>query len=683
MRVALMRVVTVFPRRVRVEPQEWIEMPDGCRLAATIWLPEDAVDDPVPAILEYIPYRKNDATALRDAPMHGYFAGHGYAAVRVDMRGSGDSDGLLTDEYLPLEQQDGLAVLRWLASQPWCTGKVGIIGKSWGGFNGLQIAAHRPPELAAVVSICSTDDRYADDVHYMGGCVLAWDMLSWASTMLAYGARPPDPDVVGERWREVWLERLEKTPPFIHAWLAHQRRDDYWKQGSVCEDYRAITSPVFMVGGWADGYRNAILRFLQNHSGVCMGLIGPWGHVYPQDGAPGPAIGFLQEALRWWDYWLKGVDTGIMAEPKLRMWIQDAVEPRVHYPTRPGRWVGEASWPPELSDTRRLVLGDRTLQATTAQPVEERGLDWFGAQIAGADAGVWCAWGGPTDFPGDQRVDDGLSLSFTSEPLAERMEIVGFPTLRAVMATDRSRAVLAVRLCDVWPDGQSTLITRGVLNLTHRNSHEHPAPLEPGCRYLVAVKLNSIAYTVPAGHRLRLALSQTYWPWLWPSPEPVRLSVFTGSETVLELPVNGSTANYEPPVHFGAPESAPRPPTQTLAPALSRGRSVHRDIGTGVIEIVNHLDYFHPLRFLNSGLDYVDDGRDVYTIAEGDPLSAKIRAERSIAISRGGWQTRVETASTMTSTAGAYIVTDTLEAYEGEIRIFAKTWDVRIPRDLT
>src|SRR5262249_21495283 len=160
-------------------------------------LPADAEQHPVPAILEYIPYRKNDGTATRDALMHPYFAGHGYAAVRVDMRGSGDSDGLMYDEYLPQEQDDALEVLACLASQPWCTGATGIIGKSWGGFNGLQIAARRPPSLKAVISVCSTDDRYADDVHYIGGCLLAYDMLSWASTMLSYNAPPPDPAVVG------------------------------------------------------------------------------------------------------------------------------------------------------------------------------------------------------------------------------------------------------------------------------------------------------------------------------------------------------------------------------------------------------------------------------------------------------------------------------------------------------
>jgi putative CocE/NonD family hydrolase len=227
------RVRSQFPRRVREIEHTTIPLSDGCRLAARIWLPEDAEADPVPALLEYIPYRKNDATAVDDAGRHPYLAGHGYACVRVDMRGSGDSDGVLLDEYLEQEQSDALEIIAWLAAQAWCTGRVGMFGISWGGFNSLQVAARRPPALGAIITVCSTDDRYADDVHYMGGCLLGVDMLPWASTMLAFNARPPDPANVGERWREMWLERLAQTPPFVETWLSHQRHDAYWKHGSV------------------------------------------------------------------------------------------------------------------------------------------------------------------------------------------------------------------------------------------------------------------------------------------------------------------------------------------------------------------------------------------------------------------------------------------------------------------
>jgi len=317
-----MKIIDRFPHNVRVIENCWIPMSDDCRLAARIWLPVDAETTAVPAILEYIPYRKRDFTRARDEPMHHYFAGHGYASVRVDLRGSGDSDGLLLDEYLQQEHDDALEVIRWIAQQPWCSGTVGMMGKSWGGFNSLQVAARRPPELKAIVTVCSTDDRYLDDVHYMGGCLLN-ENLTWGSVLMSYNAYPPDPELVGERWRAMWRDRLEHAVFFPEVWLEHSRRDDYWKHGSICENYGAITCAVYAIGGWADAYSNAIPRLLAGLRAPRKGLIGPWAHLYPHDGVPGPAIGFLQEALRWWDHWLKDTDTGVMAEPMLRVWMQE------------------------------------------------------------------------------------------------------------------------------------------------------------------------------------------------------------------------------------------------------------------------------------------------------------------------------------------------------------------------
>ena len=314
----------------------FIPLADGARLAARLWLP---AENPAPAILEYIPYRKRDGTRARDEPMHGGFAANGYAAIRVDMRGSGESDGLLEDEYLPQELSDACEVIAWLAAQPWCDGNVGMMGKSWGGFNALQVAALKPSALKAVITVCSTDDRYADDVHYMGGCLLN-DNLWWGAIMLAYQARPPDPALVGEGWRATWLKRVDAMPHFPALWLAHQRRDAYWRHGSVCEDFSAIQCPVLAIGGWADAYTNAVPRLLAGLSVPRLGVIGPWGHLYPHDGAPGPAIGFLQEATRWWDQWLKGHDTGVMREPTLRAYVEEWSPPGDRA-VAPGRWVAE------------------------------------------------------------------------------------------------------------------------------------------------------------------------------------------------------------------------------------------------------------------------------------------------------------------------------------------------------
>jgi uncharacterized protein len=669
------RTVTDFPHRVRVIEHTWITLADGCRLAARIWLPEDAEGDPVPAVLEYLPYRKNDGTALRDAPIHHYFAGHGYASVRVDMRGSGDSDGVLEDEYLPQEQLDGVEIVAWLAEQPWCTGRVGIIGKSWGGFNGLQIAAHDPPALAAVISVCSTDDRYSDDVHYMGGCLLSWDSLSWATTMLAINAQPPDPAVVGERWRDDWLARMAATPPYSVAWTSHQRRDEFWKQGSVCEDFSAITCPVYMVGGWDDAYRDAIFRFLAGYPGESRALIGPWGHLYPQSGAPGPAIGFLQECVRWWDRWLKDVDNGIEHEPKVRAWMQEPVEPAPWYEQRAGRWVAEPSWPAPGIGQRRLALGAGTLGAAASAPVE---LTHTSRQAMANDAGAWMGRGEPGDFPGDQRADDGAWLSFTSEPLAERCELLGVPSLAVTVASDRPQALIAVRVCDVAPGGASTLVTRGVLNLTHRDGHEVPVSLEPGRRYPVEIALSSVGYAVPAGHRLRVSVASAFWPAVWPSPEPIELTIVAGGASALSLPVRAPREEPPVPAHFAEPEEAP-------LPAVARGVVTHsrvltRDVLTGRVDLVQD-SAETPARLLADGLEYSSRDRDRWSVVEGDPLSASIRCERTLTLGRGEWRTRVEAVATMRSTPTDFLLTNALDAYEGDARVASHHSSVSIPRD--
>jgi uncharacterized protein len=671
-------VRTDFPFPVRVIRHVWIPMPDGCRLAARIWLPETAERTPVPAVFEYVPYRKNDGLVLRDAPIHHYFAGHGYASVRVDIRGTGDSDGILEDEYLPLEQEDGVEVIRWLASQPWCSGKVGIIGKSWGGFNGLQIAACRPPELGAVISVASTDDRYADDVHYMGGCLLAWTALPWASTMLAYNGLPPDPAVVGEQWRQTWRDRLEQTPPYIEAWLAHQRRDEFWRQGSVCEDYQAVQCPVYMVGGWSDAYRNAILRFLEGYPGPCKGLIGPWAHDYPEDGSPGPAIGFLQEAVRWWDRWLADQDNGIMDEPKLRVWMPAGRRPATGCRTHPGRWLALGGWPAEQVTVRGMHLRPGTASAGTLGEVPggEAELRVRGTEAAAGDLGQWGGHGGPLEFPGDQRAEDGLSLSFDTEPLAEAVEILGFPLARLALSADRPQALVAVRLCDVWPDGASTLITRGLKNLTHRGGDEHPEPLVPGERYVVDVRLNSVGYHVPGGHRLRLSVSPSYWPWAWPSPEPVTLSLFTGPDSVLYLPAWTDPGEHAPPLHFAVPERAPQPEHELLGG--SSRREVRRDVATGRIEIIGAADEGH--RLLDDGLEYREQERDVMRITDGDPLSAMVECERTVTVARGDWRATIRTSSSMSATSAAFLVTNVLDAWEGDRRVFTKTGHADVPR---
>ncbi|GGX82599.1 peptidase S15 [Litchfieldella qijiaojingensis] len=673
-----MRVVTDFPYRVECLDPVWIPMPDGIRLNARLWLPEGAQDSPVPAILEYIPYRLRDGSAQRDAIHHHYFAGHGYASMRVDLRGSGDSEGVLRDEYLEQELADGEELLRWIASQPWCDGKVGMIGISWGGFNGLQLASRCPPELKAVVSVCSTDDRYADDVHYMGGCLLG-DNLSWASTMFAYNSLPPNPTVVGEGWREMWRQRLEGSGLWLAAWLDHPYRDAYWKHGSICEDFSRVKTPVLAASGWADGYSNAVVRLVENLPGPCKGLIGPWSHMYPHLGEPGPAIGFLQECLRWWDQWLKGEDTGVDRDPALRVWMQDSVLPTTSYGHRPGRWVAEPCWPsPHVQPWRlplapgRLALDGKRRHAETAMTVQS-------PLTCGLFAGKWCSYAAGPDLAHDQREEDGGALIFESPPLDDDVEVMGAPVCELELAASRPVAMVAVRLSDVAPDDKATRVTYGLLNLTHRDGHEVPSPLVPDRRYRVTVPLNHVAQVFPGGHRLRLSLSTSYWPLAWPPPERVRLTVFDQG-SVLCLPVRLPRAEDAELCAFEEPEGAPSI-DQTLIDPPHHNWYVHRDLAEDLstLEVINDRG---RMRLEDSGIEASTRTVEWYSSRDDDFDSIRGETLWERELRQGDWEVRTVTRTVLTSNAQDFMLHATLDAYEGKRRIFCRTWNRSIRRRL-
>ena len=673
-----MRVKKEFPHRVRVIEHTWITARDGCRLSAKIWLPEDADSHPVPAILEYIPYRKRDFTAGRDALMHPYYAGHGYASVRVDCRGSGESEGVQKDEYLQVELEDGFDVIQWLARQPWCTGAVGMMGGSWGGFNSLQVAALRPPALKAIITVVSTDDRYADDMHYMGGAVVM-DMISWGQTFFAQTARPPDPAIFGEGWRAEWQKRLDALEPMIVSWLSHQRRDAFWKHGSVCEDYSVIQCPVYAVGGWADGYSNAVFRMLAGLRVPRKGLVGPWGHGRPHFAVPGPQIGFLQECLRWWDHWLKGKSTGIMDEPMLRLWMQHSVAPAPFYQERPGRWIAEPQWPSPNVSTRALALGAGTLGAVAGA---DAALVVRSPQSTGIAGGEWCPFGlggVSEELPLDQRIDDGNSLAFDTAALSADLEIAGAPVAELDISTDTPTGLVAVRLSDVAPEGAATRVSYGVLNLTHREGHQAPSALEAHKRYRVRVQLNDIAHHFPAGHRIRLAVSTAYWPIIWPSPEPTTLTLFTGTSSLV-LPVRAPRSDDAALTPFEPSETAP--PLATSALRKGRiDRSLDRDIVTGEVEFRIHRDDGR-VRNDTTGtiIDYTK--QHSYRIRDDDPSSAVSEVVVTIKLERDDWRSEVRTRCTWRCTRSDFLVDTDLDVFEREQRVFCRSWANVIGRDL-
>lgn len=657
----------------------WIRLSDGCRLGARIWRPVDALENPVPALLELLPYRKRDFMRFRDEPMHRYLARHGYASVRVDIRGSGDSSGLLDDEYTKQEHDDGLEVIEWLAAQPWCSGRVGMFGISWGGFNSLQIAARRPPALKAIMALCAADDRYTDDAHYMGGCLLT-ENLQWGAIFMMNQALPPDPEIVGDVWREEWRQRLEHLPNFPELWLRQPWRNEYWIEGSVRDHIDRIDIPVYAIGGWADAYSNAVPRLVEALSSTVKGLIGPWAHTFPHLGVPGPAIGFLQEAVRWWDRWLKGVENGIDHEPKLRVWMQEAVRPAPQHDSIPGRWVAEPDWPSPEVVGRTLYLAQGGLGEEPGEP-EERIIS--SPQSCGIRGGEWCGFGSDGEMPRDQRPDDGFSLTWDTPRLDKRIEILGAPVVRLVLQSDQPTANVIVRLCDVAPDGSSLRVTYGVLNLTHRDGHAAPRPLEPGRTCEIDVPLNDIAHAFPAGHRIRVAVSTTYWPIVWPSSSSCCLRIACG-ESYLHLPVRrprDEDADLRP---FEAPAMAARPAVKRIH---------HHDFSRRLaVDLVDNRFHYElkGSEFDDASLVHFEDIdlRVGYTldkcfeIKEDDPLTATQIMEQRATLRRGDWKVTVRMSMTQTASADAFRLKGRLEADEGDERFAERDFDVSVPRRL-
>lgn len=645
-----------------------IHMPDGCRLSARVWRPTDANETPVPVILEYLPYRKRDGTIARDSLTHPYFAQRGYACVRVDMRGNGDSQGIMEDEYTEQELSDGEAVIAWLAAQPWCNGSVGMMGISWGGFNGLQLAERAPDALKAVITLCSTVDRYADDIHYKGGCLLNENM-GWGSTMWAYSSRPPDPMLVGDDWRDMWLQRLQAEPYLPITWLNHQTRDAYWRHGSVCENYGGIRAAVLAVGGWGDAYKNAVPQLVEHLSAPVKGIVGPWVHKYPHFAAPEPRIGFLQEALRWWDRWLKGIDTGVENDPAYSVYLMDGVRPQTWYEHRPGRWVNEPDWPmgPMLQQFQFATNNQLADTATALADIVASPQD------CGMDGGEYCAiWLGP-EQPGDQRADDAKSLCYTSGPMETDVDIIGAPTVTITFQSDQPQAQIAVRLNHIHADGAATRITYGVMNLTHLAGHDQVRELEPGKTYQVDVALDHIAYRLPQGDRLRVSVSTSYWPLLWPMPHAATLTVTQGT---LHLPISQHGENAERV--FPDPDAAPAWQTQTLRPANNERRR-ETDLKTGITRL-EIIDDFGCVQDADHGLIIEGVAREWWDIHPDDPLSARGKSHWTERRARGDWDTRTETYATMWADQTHFHISARLEAYENDRLIFEKDIADSVPR---
>ncbi len=660
----------------RTIENEWIPLKDGVRLGVRLWIPDAADKTPVPVVLEYIPYRKRDLERPRDDQWANQFVPYGIALARVDIRGSGDSEGLLVDEYLGKEQDDAEEIIAWLARQPWCSGAVGMRGISWGGFACFQAAARHPPALKAIMPHCATDNRYTDDAHYVGGA-LTLDMLDWAAEFKNVMVASPDPAISGPHWRESWLSRLEATPPILAQWLSHQRFDDYWQHGSIATDYASIRVPTYVVGGQVDSYRDFLPRTLAHLQVPRKGLMGPWGHKYPEIADPGPGLDWVYEEVRWWSQWLKGEDTGIMDEPMFRAYVEYQTAAEVWPRDTPGRWVSEVEWPPRRPATSTLYLNPDGLGAQRG-PETPRLI--HSQETLGLTKREWFPWNMSIDLPPDQTPDDARSLCFDSAPLAEDLEILGNPRLTVRLHSNRPVAKLVARINEVLPDGRAWSVSYGVLNLTHRDGHTTPVPLEPGHPYDIDLSCYFTAHRFKKGSRIRIALSESLWPMVWPSPAPVELTIVTGASS-LSLPIREIEPGTTPmPIELVKDRIAKGVQQDSLIDSRYEVTQMGPDVHGRVTLHKRLRDLPETLTDIGTT---VSGGSDWYmTITDGEPNSCVWQVEWWSAISRGDWVTKTRSTLQLSSTPTEFLVRESIAAWDADKAIFEKHWDHTIPRDL-
>jgi putative CocE/NonD family hydrolase len=507
-----------------------IPMADGAELSGTLFFPDG--EAPWPAVMEALPYRKDDLTAAY-RPSYAELAEAGYVVCWLDVRGTGSSGGIATDEYSEAERRDLVEVIDWLATREWSSGSVGMFGTSYGGFNSLQVALERPPALKAIVPIFASDDRFADDVHYFGGALKQLDVVDYPTYMVAMNALPPVPSIWGDTWREEWDRRVEALEPWILTWLTHQRRDGYWRWGSARETIEDIEAATLLVAGWADGYTNIVFRSFPRFRAPVRLLIGPWPHASTETCVPGPNIRLTPELVRWFDRWLKGIDNGVDREAPIVLFAQRSTLPDPLRSEVRGSWRAEPTWPPARLAPTELALA----KAEAGGVASGNGPDALGIRgDVGAQAWISCAGVMPWTQPDDQRPDEERSLTYTWEPLESELEILGHPTLRVRVTSDVPVAYLSAKICDVFPDGSSSLVVRGLMNLSHRDGAAEPVSMPPGVPVEIELELEACSWTFDEGHRIRLDLASADWPNAWAPPAPGTLGADRAS-AVLVLPV--------------------------------------------------------------------------------------------------------------------------------------------------
>jgi putative CocE/NonD family hydrolase len=675
-----------------VETRHDVRIPtrDGVEVSANLFLPPTAAASPVPVVLNMDPYRKDDWSSGWDVALGAYLVDRGYAYCRVDVRGTGSSDGVALDEYTKAETLDGHDAVEWLAAQPWCTGAVGMWGLSYGGFTSIQVAATRPPHLRAIVPIQATDDRYTDDVHYVGGAMTVSELAQYAVSQVAMNALPAMPSAWGDRWLDRWRERLDATPVWLFTWAREQRDGPYWRSGSLAPDYGTIEAAVLSIGGWMDEYVDAALRMQERCAGAAgvRTIIGSWVHGLPDHAYPAPNIDWRAEMVRWFDRWLRDIPNGADTEPAIT-WHHREPSPPERFPARlNGGWRAASAYPPSAAERLVLALGrggalgDGPLVAEsdgTAAP----GVDRFEHRpTAGMRAGSLC-WGAghpPNGLASDLRLEAGAGPTYTSVPLTAPIDILGPPVAILHVTSRQPVAHLVVRLGCVAPDGAVEQVCEGILNLTHRDSHAEPTPLAPGRRYEVRVALRGAGYRFPAGHRIQLSVASAHWPVIWPAPGANELEIAFGPEAPsrLELPLAPAGADTV------APSALDEQPVQIKEEGASVSEPTAwestEDAEAGTVTIRTHEGETMTLADGASTL-YVGETL-LMSASERAPGQGRFENDCEYRLDKDGRRIRVVADGTTTAGETAFDMRVGLRVELDGVQFFERQWHEVIARDL-
>lgn len=675
--------------RARIDHTTRAPMRDGVELGTVIVRPD--APGRFPAIMMYSPYRiltavkpdnsESEYNHRWDGPS--YFAERGYAVVYFDVRGTGNSGGSTQDVYAPEEQRDACEMVEWIARQTWCDGNVGMWGISYGGVVQWQVGVQNPPHLKTLVVGSSNDTVYLDWV-YPGGSLRPYMYDTFSPLMTANNFAPPDPEIVGEQWSALWQERLEKNVPWGIGWLLHALDDEYWKNQSLQPDYSRIKVPTMLWSGWADCYPTPILRAFSKLQVPKKVFVGPWGHDWPEGAVPGPRIDFRRELLKWFDRWLKSIETGVTEEPPVTLFVRTYKEPQpMMYIDDNGVWRAEMEWPPARTQSVPMYFGDGG-RLDDKPEAEQRHDSYEYDPTVGVTAGIY--WGGgviPWAMPLDQRADEIKSLTFTTAPLTQDTELTGEPKAVLFVSSSAETGYFHVKITDVAPDGTSKWVSDGGLLGSHRNSHIKPEPMSPGEIYELHIDLKFMAYVFQAGHRIRLAVASADLQNAWSC----------GTHAVHTLYRGGAHASHV--ILPFAPAQEPKLAPPDLHPSPRRVPTADDFAGSGhkiTHDLVNDTVTVELTR--ESGLLPNSESarppfgqsisrrlaRSQYTVSRANPADVHLQAEHIYTISRPEGEVKIEANEALVSDEQMFRFTSRVEILVDGKSHFLKSWRVSRPR---